>query len=93
MSQHQIMARLKVSKGAWHGVLKHLAETGSIATKARTGRPKVTTLSEDQYIKLSSLRDRKTISSQKLNLLNKELNQQKYCQKRDGCLVVVSEDE
>lgn len=42
-----------------HGSLQRFAETGSVVSKARSGRPKVTTPSEDQYIKLSSLRDRK----------------------------------
>ena len=70
LSQCQIMARLKVSKGAMHGILKCFAETGSVVSKARSG--KVTTPIEDQYIKLSSLRDRKATSSQIQNLLNKE---------------------
>uniref|UniRef100_A0A3B4XIU1 Paired domain-containing protein n=1 Tax=Seriola lalandi dorsalis TaxID=1841481 RepID=A0A3B4XIU1_SERLL len=72
LSQRQIMARLKVSKGAVHGTLKRFAESGSVVSKARSGRPKVTTPSEDQYIKLSSLTDRKATSSQIQNLLNKE---------------------
>ena len=72
LSQCQIMARLKVSKGAVHGTLKRFAETGSVVSKARSGRPKVTTTSEDQNIKLSSLRDRKVTSSQIQNVLNKE---------------------
>ena len=74
LSQRQIMARLHVSKGAVHGTLKRAAETGSVASKARSGRPKVTTPSEDEYIKLSSLRDRKATSAQIQDLLNKERN-------------------
>ncbi|KAF7656992.1 hypothetical protein LDENG_00033420 [Lucifuga dentata] len=66
------MARLKVSKGAVHGTLKRAAETGSVASKARSGRPKVTTPSEDRSIKLCSLRDKKVTSSQIQNLLNKK---------------------
>uniref|UniRef100_A0A3B4XSX8 Transposase Tc1-like domain-containing protein n=1 Tax=Seriola lalandi dorsalis TaxID=1841481 RepID=A0A3B4XSX8_SERLL len=57
------MGRLKVSKGAVHGTLKRFGETGSVVSKARSGRPKVTTPSEDQYIKLSSLRDGKATST------------------------------
>ncbi|KAM7407138.1 hypothetical protein PAMA_003055 [Pampus argenteus] len=72
LSQRQIMARLKVSKGAVHGTLKRAAETGSVVSKARSGRPKVTTPAEDQYIQLSSLRDRRVTSSQIQYLLNKE---------------------
>ena len=71
LSQRQIVARLQVSKGAVHGTLKRAAETGSVASKARSGRPKVTTPLEDEYIKLSSLRDRKITSSQIQDLLNK----------------------
>ena len=68
LSQCQIMARLNVSKGAEHGTLKHFAETGSVISKTRSGRTKVSTPSEVQYFKLSSLRDRKVISSQIQNL-------------------------
>uniref|UniRef100_A0A3B4WJ34 Paired domain-containing protein n=1 Tax=Seriola lalandi dorsalis TaxID=1841481 RepID=A0A3B4WJ34_SERLL len=52
LSHRQIMAKLKVSKGTVHETRKRFAETGSVASKARSGRPKVTTPSEDQYIKL-----------------------------------------
>lgn len=45
LSQRQIMARLQVSKGAVHGTLKRAAETGSVASKARSGRTKVTRIS------------------------------------------------
>lgn len=39
-------------------LLKHVSETGSIVSKAQSGRPKVVTRSsEDQYIELS--RDKK----------------------------------
>uniref|UniRef100_A0A3B4V6T2 Transposase Tc1-like domain-containing protein n=1 Tax=Seriola dumerili TaxID=41447 RepID=A0A3B4V6T2_SERDU len=72
LSQHQAMAKLSVSRGTVHGTLKRSAETGSLVSKARSGRPKVTTPSEDQYIKLSSLRDRKATLSQIQKLLNKE---------------------
>lgn len=60
------MVRLKVSKGAEHGTLKRFAETGSVVSEARSVRPKVTTQLEDQYIKLSSLRDRKAASDTEL---------------------------
>ena len=86
LSQCQIMARLNVSKGAEHGTLKHFAETGSVISKTQSVRTKVSTPSEVQYFKLSSLRDRKVISSQIQNFLNKEHKTpvQKFCQKRDS---------
>ena len=34
LSQCQIMARLKVSRGAVHETLKHFAETGLVVSKA-----------------------------------------------------------
>lgn len=42
-------------RGAVYVTLKHFAETESAISEARSDRPDVTTLSEDQYIKLSSL--------------------------------------
>lgn len=42
LSQHQILARLKVSYRAAHGTLKCFAETGSVASKARSSSAKVT---------------------------------------------------
>lgn len=51
---------------------KHLTAAGSVASKARSERPKVTTLSEDRYIKLGSPRDGAATSSQMQDLLNKE---------------------
>ena len=51
---------------------KMLCRTESVVSKACSGRPKVTTPSEDQYIKISPLRDRKATLSQIQNLLNKE---------------------
>lgn len=54
--QHQIMARLKVTNGAVDVTSKCFTETGSVVSKAQSGIFKVTTPSEDQYIKLSSVR-------------------------------------
>lgn len=63
LSLHQ-MARLKVSKGAVQETLRRFAKTGSVFSKARSDRQKVTTPQGDQYNKLSSLRDRKVTPSQ-----------------------------
>lgn len=46
------------------GGLKQFVKTGLVASKARSGRPKVNTLSEDQYIKHCSQRGRKATLSQ-----------------------------
>lgn len=54
------------------GSLKHFVESGSVVSKAQSGKQKVTALSEDQYIKLRSLRDRKTTLVQ--NLLFEDSN-------------------
>lgn len=52
LSQPEITARLKVSQRPVHVTLKHIADTVSVVSKARSGKPKVTTPSENQYIKL-----------------------------------------
>lgn len=72
LSLHQIITRLKVSKGAVHGALKCFKESVGSPVKALSDTPKATTSSEDQYIMLTSLRDRKTTSSQIQNSLNKK---------------------
>lgn len=76
LSLHQIMVRLKVSKGAAQGTLQRFAKTRPVFPKARSERQKVTTPPGDQYNKLSCLRDRKETSSQIQNLLNTELRLQ-----------------
>ena len=49
---------MKLSKGAVQRTLERFRGTGSYSTKRRPGRPRATTLKEDQYIKTTSLRDR-----------------------------------
>ena len=56
-SQRKIAAKIKVSKGAVQRTLERFRDTGSYSTK-RSGRPRATSLNEDQYIKTTSLRDR-----------------------------------
>ena len=66
----------------------------SVASKARSGRSKLTTLSEEKYIKLSFLRDRKATSTQIQNLLNKEHKTPiSKVTVKESCHVVVSEDK
>ena len=72
LSQRQIAAKLKVSKGAVQRTLQRFSETKSFSSKARSGRPKATTPSEDQYIKLTCLRDRTASASKIQSQLNKE---------------------
>lgn len=66
------MSRLKFPWGTVHNALKHFEKTTSVVCKARSRRSKVTTLLEDQYIRLCSLRDRKATSLQMHNSLNTE---------------------
>ena len=56
--QRKIAAKIKLSKGAVQQTLERFRDTGSYSTKRRSGRPRATTLKEDQYIKKASLCDR-----------------------------------
>ena len=67
------------NRGGWtggffkgRGTVKHFTKTGSDVSEARSGRTKMSTSSEHQCVKFSSLRDRRTTSSQIQNFLNKE---------------------
>lgn len=66
------MARLEVSKATEHGKLTHLVETGSVLSKVRSGRAKVTTPSEDPYIKLCLLRKQQSRRAQSAQVLSRE---------------------
>ena len=58
-SQCTIAAKIKVSKGAVQQTLQRFQETGKYSTKPRSGRPRVTMLKEDQYMKTTSLHNRR----------------------------------
>lgn len=79
------MARVKFSKKAVHGTPKHFAEIVSVVSKARSGKPKETTLSEDQYIKAVFTRRLKSNFSRDTEFAKQRTqhsNQQKSCQKK-----------
>ena len=58
-SQREVAAKIGVSKGAVQRTLERFRKTGSYASRPKSGRPRCTTKQEDQFIKLTSLRNRK----------------------------------
>jgi len=58
-SLRQIAQRLKISVGAVRRTIARKSETGVNATKGRTGRPKITTRREDNFIVTTSKRNRR----------------------------------
>ena len=58
-SQRQVAARIGVSKGAVQRTLERFRKTGSYSSRPKSGRPRSTTKQEDQFIKLTSLRNRR----------------------------------
>lgn len=54
----QIAKKLKISLGGVQKTLTRHKETGSNASRPRSGRPKATSPSEDKHLRVSSLRDR-----------------------------------
>ena len=63
-SQRTIAKKIMVSKGAVQRTLQRFRETGRYSTTPRSGRPRVTTSNEDQYIKITSLRNRSATAGQ-----------------------------
>ena len=68
--QRKIAAKIKWSKGAVQRTLERFRDTGSYSTKRRSGRPRATTLKEDQYIKTTSLRDRTATAGNIQSIVN-----------------------
>ena len=58
-SQREVAAKMGVSKGAAQRTLERFRKTGSYSSRPKSGRPRSTTKQEDQFIKLTSLRNRK----------------------------------
>ena len=58
-SQRQVAAKIGVSKGAVQRTLERFRKTGSYSSRPKSGRPRSTTKQEDQFIKLTSLRNRR----------------------------------
>ena len=70
LAAQNIAARIKLSKGAVQRTLERFRDTGSYSTKRRPGRPRATTLKEDQYIKTTSLRDRTATAGNIQSIVN-----------------------
>ncbi|XP_055910544.1 uncharacterized protein LOC129944907 [Eupeodes corollae] len=58
-SQREIATKLKISKGAVHRTIRRYSSTGGFKDKPRSGRPRVTTKTEDLHIITISKRSRK----------------------------------
>ena len=69
-SQRKIAAKIKLSKGAVQQTLERFRDTGSYSTKRRSGRPRATTLKEDQYIKTAPLCDRTATAGNIQSIVN-----------------------
>ena len=58
VSQRKIATKFNISKGAVQRTAERFPETESYSSRSRSGRPRATTSAEDQYIRITSLRDR-----------------------------------
>lgn len=58
MSQAQVSRTLNTNQSTISRLWKRLEETGTVADRSRTGRPRVTTARQDRTIRLAHLRDR-----------------------------------
>ncbi|XP_055910692.1 jerky protein homolog-like [Eupeodes corollae] len=63
-SQREIATRLKTSKGVVHRTIQRYSSTGGFKDKPRSGRPRVTTKTEDLHIITISKRSRKKTASE-----------------------------
>ncbi|XP_028418798.1 uncharacterized protein LOC114544324 [Dendronephthya gigantea] len=61
-SQQQVAAKLGASKGGVQRILERFKKTQSYSSLSKPGRPRITTR-EDQFIKLTSLRNRRATAS------------------------------
>ena len=69
-SQRTIAKKIMVSKGAVQRTLQRFQETGRYSTIPRSGRPRVTTSNKDQYIKITSLRNRSATAGHIQSVVN-----------------------
>ena len=69
-SQRTIAKKIMVSKGAVQRTVQRFRETGRYSTTPRSGRPRVTISNEDQYIKITSLRNRSATAGQIQSIVN-----------------------
>ncbi|CAJ0939885.1 unnamed protein product [Ranitomeya imitator] len=63
-SVRKIVKTLKVSPSAVAKTINHYKETGSHEDRPRKGKPRVTSASEDKFIRVSSLRNRRLTAAQ-----------------------------
>ncbi|KMQ83819.1 paired box protein and transposase domain containing protein [Lasius niger] len=63
-TERYIASKLKVSKTAVHNTIVRKRETGSLADRVRSGRPKATTSAEDRRIITMSKRNRRMTASE-----------------------------
>ena len=62
-SQGQVAAKVGVSEGGVQRTVERFRKTQSYSSLPRSGRPRSTIPQEDQFIKLTSLRNRRATAS------------------------------
>ena len=60
LSRHQIATRLNMIRSTVSRTINRFEETGAVASRHRSGRPRVTTERQDRYIVQSARRNRFT---------------------------------
>lgn len=73
-SEREIASQLKLSKTCIHRTIIRFKETGSFQDFPRSGRPRATTSSEDQFIVITSKRNRRLTAPKIRAEVNKSLN-------------------
>lgn len=70
LSYREIAKKVKVSVSTVFFTIKRHSETGGNSDRKRSGRPKATTKSEDKFLRVTSLRDRRLTGQQLQAQLN-----------------------
>ena len=101
-SQQEVAAKMGVSKGAVQRTLERFRKTGSYSSWPKSGRPRSTTKQEDQFMKLTSLCNRKatagdiqlTINNTREQPISKANSQEKigcmWPQRKSGTFKTIS---
>ena len=76
LSYREIAKKVKVSVSTVFFTIKRHLETGGNSDRKRSGRPKATTESEDKFLRVNSLRDRRLTGQQLQAQLNSGRNKQ-----------------